>query len=86
MMAHADHTAMGVPAFTLSYYLTDSYIDGEIEFPSYNLSLKAEANSVVVFPSYIPHSVRNVPEGIRITMQDFIYDKKSENERIKNYD
>lgn len=76
MDAHTDFTGNGIPAFTLSYYLTDQYQGGHIEFPDYNISLKPSAGSVVIFPSNIRHQVSKTISGRRITGQDFVFEVK----------
>jgi hypothetical protein len=64
-----------LPAFTLSYYFTDEYEGGHLEFPELEVSIKPEALSVIVFPSLTPHLVTDLLSGERITGQDFVFFK-----------
>lgn len=77
MDAHTDFTGNGIPAFTLSYYLTDQYEGGNIEFPDHNISLKPSAGSVVIFPSNIRHQVSKTISGRRVTGQDFVFEVRN---------
>lgn len=49
------------------YYINDTYLGGEINFPRFNISYKPSANEMIVFPStYVyNHSVSEVTEGTR---------------------
>jgi predicted 2-oxoglutarate/Fe(II)-dependent dioxygenase YbiX len=49
------------------YYLNDNYTGGEINFPRFNITLKPQANQMILFPStYVyNHSVSPVIEGER---------------------
>ena len=77
MDAHTDFTGNGIPAYTLSYYLSDNYEGGHIEFPDYDISLKPSAGSVVIFPSSHRHQVTKTISGRRITGQDFVFEVRS---------
>lgn len=48
-------------------YLNDNYTGGEIEFPRFNLRIKPEANSMLLFPStYVyNHEVHRITSGTR---------------------
>jgi predicted 2-oxoglutarate/Fe(II)-dependent dioxygenase YbiX len=74
MDAHTDFTGNGIPSYTLSYYLTDNYEGGNIEFPDYDISFKPSAGSVVIFPSNVRHQVSMVFNGRRLTGQDFVFE------------
>lgn len=52
------------------YYLNDDYVGGEINFPRFNVSIKPESNSMIVFPStYVyNHSVSEITDGIRYSV------------------
>jgi len=41
--------------YSLVYYFNDDYYEGKVEFPSFNISLKPKANSLLIFPSYDPY-------------------------------
>lgn len=49
------------------YYANEDYSGGEINFPNFNVSYKAKANEMIVFPStYIyNHSVSPITDGVR---------------------
>lgn len=51
-------------------YLNEDYEGGEIEFPTYNLSLKLATGSLIMFPGNMnyPHSVKPIISGFRYTM------------------
>lgn len=49
------------------YYINDSYLGGEICFPEFNINIKPNPNSLIIFPgneSYL-HEVRKVYKGDR---------------------
>lgn len=51
-------------------YLNDDYGGGEIEFPTYNLTLKLNTGSLIMFPGNMnyPHLVKPITYGFRYTM------------------
>ena len=58
MGPHADSddpTDKNHPYISGVLYLNDDYSGGEIEFPNYGISIKPEAGSMVIFPSYRPY-------------------------------
>jgi hypothetical protein len=61
------------PEFTLSYYLTDDYEGGHIEFPESGISIKPEAGSVIIFPSSTLHGVTDLVSGNRINAQEYAF-------------
>jgi len=56
------------------YYLNENYTGGEINFPRFNVTLKPEANQMIVFPStYVyNHSVSPVIEGERYAVVSWL--------------
>lgn len=59
---------------SIVHYFNDDYQGGEIEFPWFNLKIKPEANSTLIFPSnYVyRHSVHPVTDGVRYSMASWI--------------
>ena len=55
---------------SMVYYLNDDYSGGEICFPRFDISIKPEANSMIMFPSTYTynHSVSEVIDGIRYSV------------------
>lgn len=59
MNAHADTTG----DFAVIYYINDDYDGGEINFPEFNLKIKPNANSFILFPSnenYVHEVLKNI--------------------------
>jgi len=56
------------------YYINDDYTGGEINFPRFNISLKPNANQMIIFPStYVyNHSVSPVIDGTRYSVVSWI--------------
>lgn len=56
------------------YYLNDNYVGGEINFPRFNVTLKPQANQMLVFPStYVyNHSVSPVTKGKRYAVVSWL--------------
>ena len=50
-----DRTISKMPTISIVIYLNDDYEGGEIKFPNQNISIKPEAGSMVIFPSYEPY-------------------------------
>jgi hypothetical protein len=50
-----DPTDKDHPYISGVLYLNDNYDGGEIEFPNQNISIKPEAGSMIIFPSYRPY-------------------------------
>jgi hypothetical protein len=63
------------PKFTIILYINDDYEGGEIHFPNENVTIKAEAGSVLIFPSNLLHEVKTVISGNRYITQSYIYEK-----------
>ena len=72
---HQDDSKSYPRRISFSYYLNDDYEGGEIEFPRFNLKIKAEAGDMLIFPSNYPytHLVHEVTQGIRYTIVDWIH-------------
>lgn len=51
-----DKTISKFPTISMVVYLNDDYEGGEIEFPKQDISLKPEAGSIIIFPSYDPYT------------------------------
>jgi hypothetical protein len=66
------------PEFTLSYYLTDDYEGGHIEFPEIGVSLKPQAGSVIIFPSTTLHGVTDLVSGNRVNAQEYVFKENHE--------
>lgn len=64
MGPHSD-TYTGSKDFGISavVYLNDNYEGGELSFPEYNVKLKPEAGSIVMFPSNTVHEALAVTKG-----------------------
>jgi len=56
------------------FYMNDDYTGGEINFPSFNLSIKPEANDFILFPSIYTynHSVSPVVSGTRYSVVSWL--------------
>ena len=54
--------------------MNDSYTGGEIVFPRFNLTIKPEADAMIMFPStYVyNHSVLPVTEGTRYSVVSWL--------------
>jgi hypothetical protein len=85
----------GTPALAANFYQynvsilmypNDNYSGGEITFPDYDLSIKPEAGSFIMFPgnhSY-KHTVERVKDGVRYTMPSwYSFDIKSDDNDVK---
>jgi|GEM_PF-506242 len=70
-----DHPKIGVRRISLSYYLNDDYEGGEILFPRFNVSIKPEANQLVIFPSnfVFNHTVMPVTSGTRYAVVQWMW-------------
>jgi hypothetical protein len=67
---HYDDSKNFQRTISMSYFLNDNYIGGEIEFARFNLKIKPKANQALFFPSnYVyNHQVHDVISGIRYTI------------------
>jgi Rps23 Pro-64 3,4-dihydroxylase Tpa1-like proline 4-hydroxylase len=59
---------------SMVYYMNDNYTGGEIVFPRFNLTIKPEADAMIMFPStYVyNHSVLPVTEGTRYSVVSWL--------------
>ena len=74
MGPHAD-VGYNNPQYTMLIYINDDYDGGEINFPNNNLMLKPKAGSAVIFPSKITHSVNQIFNNNRYTINILCYSK-----------
>jgi hypothetical protein len=74
MSAHEDGGVDIVPKYTGLLYFNDSYDGGEIAFPTYNIKIKPETASMVIFPSNIPHEVLLLNDGDRYAASAYLYE------------
>lgn len=60
-----DRTAIKSPTISIVVYLNNDYEGGELSFPKQNITIKPEAASMVIFPSYPPyyHDPKPVTSG-----------------------
>ena len=60
-----DRTIKNMPTISIVIYLNDDYDGGEICFPNQKISIKPEAGSMIIFPSYEPyiHDPKPVTSG-----------------------
>lgn len=60
-----DKTVSKAPTISIVIYINDNYEGGELSFPEQNITIKPEAASMVIFPSYPPyyHDPKPVTSG-----------------------
>lgn len=63
------------PDYTMLVYLNDNYIGGEIEFPEFNIKIKPEPGSAVIFPSQETHLVPEIENAERYTINILSHNK-----------
>ena len=51
--------------YAMSLFLNDDYTGGEFELPEYNLKIKPEKNSAIIFPGICSHKVNTILSGKR---------------------
>lgn len=83
---HADHGPTYVTTVSIVVYLNDDYEGGEIWFPRFDLSHKARAGDIVVFPStYVyEHASQDMISGTKysvVIMSDY-NDRDNVNQRV----
>lgn len=63
-------TGEGSRAVSMVIYLNDDYSGGELCFPRQEVTIKPEAGSLVVFPSYFTHvhESRDITQGIKYSV------------------
>jgi hypothetical protein len=73
--AHIDSSDSFPRTVSIVCYLNDDYIGGEINFLKFNISYKAAANEVLIFPAnYVySHSVSPVISGVRYSIASWLY-------------
>ena len=71
----SDPTDINHPIISGVIYLNDDYEGGEIKFPNQNITIKPEAGSVIVFPSYDPylHHPQKIIKGNKYMVPLFWY-------------
>ena len=67
---HHDHSEHNARALSYVAFLNDDFEGGELEFPHFDLTVKAEAGKVILFPSNFPYShiAHPVLEGTKYSM------------------
>ncbi len=70
-----DPTDINHPTLSGVMYLNDDYEGGEISFPNQNITIKPEAGSVIIFPSYEPylHHPQKIIKGNKYMVPLFWY-------------
>jgi hypothetical protein len=70
---HSDATKEFSRKVSLVYYLNDDYLGGEIYFPNFNLKIKPEKNSLLMFPSSdnYKHSANTIEKGTKYAIVGF---------------
>lgn len=68
--AHWDHYKTNSRVFSLVASLKEADDGGELEFPKFNVKIKLEAGSVILFPSNFPyiHIAHPVVSGTKVSM------------------
>jgi len=56
----------------ITFFELEKFNGGELFFPEYKLSIEALHNRVVIFPGFISHSAKEIANGIRVSMAQFI--------------
>lgn len=59
--------------FTAILYLNDDYEGGELYFKDYNINLKPEAGSMVIFPGSFTHEVKEIKNSKRYMLSISAY-------------
>jgi len=62
--AHHDHGPGNSRVLSLVAFLNDDFSGGELEFPKFDLKIKPEAGSCVIFPSNFPYLHIANPAGV----------------------
>lgn len=62
--AHHDHGPGNARALSLVAFLNDDYTGGELEFPTFEVTIKPKAGSIVMFPSNFPYKHVAKPVGV----------------------
>jgi predicted 2-oxoglutarate/Fe(II)-dependent dioxygenase YbiX len=62
-----DHPLLQRRRISIIYYINDTYLGGEIEFPRFNIKIKPNAQSMIIFPSSYTynHTVHEIVDGKR---------------------
>ena len=66
------------PSLSMVFYLNNNYEGGQIEFPKQDISIKPEAGSLIIFPSYQPylHDPKPVLSGYKYMVPLFSFKEK----------
>lgn len=66
-LEHSDNAIPKSRQLSIIYYLNSNYEGGEINFPNFNLSIKPETDSILIFPSTddFRHSVSEIISGTK---------------------
>jgi len=74
--AHYDGNTQGGRWISAVLYLNDDYLGGEIEFPHFDVKIKPEAGTLVLFPSNYAyrHIAHEVTSGIKYALVTWIHD------------
>lgn len=70
--------------FAMSLSLNDNYEGGELYFPEYNVKLKPQKNTAIIFPGILSHGILDVTKGNRMSLITFFTSKDVESYRITN--
>lgn len=71
---HIDDHPDRIRRVSTVYFMNDTYSGGELEFPRFDLKIKPEANSLLLFPSnhVYNHIVHPVTDGVRYSVASFV--------------
>lgn len=82
MGPHPDSDDQNQPAFTISTYLTDGYVGGNLKFPTLKKSVTLTEGSIIIFPSQTIHQSLKIKSGVKCLITEVIFvDKKLLDER-----
>jgi hypothetical protein len=75
--SHYDGSTESGRSISAILYLNDNYLGGEIEFTNFNLKIKPEAGSLLLFPSNYAYShiAHPVIEGTKYAIVTWIHDR-----------
>jgi len=70
---HADATEEFLRKISVLFYLNDNYLGGEIVFTKFDMCIKPEKNTLIVFPSSeeFSHSAEPVKSGVKYVVVGF---------------
>ncbi len=72
---HVDDSVAFSRRISMSYYLSEDFEGGEIEFPRVGIKIKPKSNQLLIFPSnyLFNHLVHPVKNGVRYTIVNWIH-------------